>query len=244
MLEKFLAEELLHPKPATYTVAFNSDGGTAIPLQRIKKGGKATKPNPDPVKTGYTFDEWQKGGVTYDFNTVVESNFVLTATYDINEYTVTFNSNGGSEVASQTVEYGGKVTEPADPTKADNTFVGWYKEEALTHEFDFENDTISADTILYAKWNVDPEPVWEHTVTFDSNGGSAVAPQDVLDGETATEPDPAPTKDGYTFHEWQLSGVAYNFSTPVTADITLVADWTAAQAEPQQPAEPEQPIGG
>lgn len=67
-------------------------------------------------------------------------------------YTVTFNSNGGSAVSSQTVESGGKVTEPEDPTKEDYTFGGWYKEDTLTTEWDFTNDTVSGNTTLYAKW--------------------------------------------------------------------------------------------
>jgi len=70
-----------------------------------------------------------------------------------------------------------------------------------------------------------PTPVTTYTVTFDSDGGSEVAAQEVEEGETATEPE-APTKDGYTFGEWQLDGQAYDFSTAVTADITLTATWT------------------
>lgn len=67
-----------HPKPATYTVAFNSNGGSAVPRQRIKKGDKATEPA-DPTKQYYTFEEWDKNGVEYDFDTPVTSNFTLTA---------------------------------------------------------------------------------------------------------------------------------------------------------------------
>lgn len=67
-------------------------------------------------------------------------------------FTVTFNSNGGSEVASQTVAAGGKVTEPEDPTKTDYTFGGWYKESTLETAWDFATDTVEADTTLYAKW--------------------------------------------------------------------------------------------
>lgn len=70
----------------------------------------------------------------------------------VTTHTVTFDSDGGSEVASQTVEDGAKVTEPADPTKSDYTFGGWYKENTLTTEWDFENDTVTDDITLYAKW--------------------------------------------------------------------------------------------
>ena len=71
---------------------------------------------------------------------------------------------------------------------------------------------------------VPPTPTTTHTVTFDSDGGSEVEPQTVEDGQTATEPT-APTKEDYTFEGWLLDGEAYDFSTPVTADITLVAYW-------------------
>ena len=70
------------------------------------------------------------------------------------------------------------------------------------------------------------------TVTFDSNGGSAVAAQDVVDGGKATEPDPAPTKANNTFDGWTLNDAAYDFDTPVTASITLTATWTSSGPTP------------
>ena len=63
-----------------------------------------------------------------------------------------------------------------------------------------------------------------YTVTFDSNGGSAVASQEIVEGYTAKEPD-TPTKSGYKFSHWQLNGVEYDFDTPVTSNITLTAKW-------------------
>ena len=68
-------------------------------------------------------------------------------------YTVTFNSNGGSSVSSQTVTAGGKAAEPTPaPTKSDHTFGGWYKEDTFTTAWNFATDTVNADTTLYAKW--------------------------------------------------------------------------------------------
>lgn len=69
-----------------------------------------------------------------------------------NKYTVTFDSNGGSNVESQIVEKGEKVTEPADPTKEGCVFLGWYTDESLTESADFENLTVMNDMILYALW--------------------------------------------------------------------------------------------
>ncbi|MEN6470437.1 MAG: InlB B-repeat-containing protein, partial [Clostridiaceae bacterium] len=66
-------------------------------------------------------------------------------------YTVTFNSNGGSAVANQTIQSGSKATKPANPTKAGYTFGGWYSDDALKNAWDF-NTAITKDTTLYAKW--------------------------------------------------------------------------------------------
>ena len=69
------------------------------------------------------------------------------------KYTVTFNTNGGSEISSQEIEKDGKVTKPDNPTKeASDVFLGWYKNEALTEEFDFDSETVSDNLTLYAKW--------------------------------------------------------------------------------------------
>ena len=67
---------------------------------------------------------------------------------------VGFNSNGGTSVDSQFLKNGEKIAEPTSPTKQGSTFAGWYKDEALTQEFNFNSDTVSADTTLFAKWNV------------------------------------------------------------------------------------------
>jgi uncharacterized repeat protein (TIGR02543 family) len=71
----------------------------------------------------------------------------------VNVYTVTFASNGGSEVAAQTVDYNGKATEPTAPTKEGNTFAGWYSDVELTTAYDFDTPVV-ADITLYAKWTI------------------------------------------------------------------------------------------
>ena len=67
-------------------------------------------------------------------------------------YTVSFDTDGGSSVPDQSVRSGGKATKPADPTKTSYTFAGWYKEDTFTTAFDFDTDTIAADTTIYAKF--------------------------------------------------------------------------------------------
>ena len=68
-------------------------------------------------------------------------------------YTVSFRSNGGSAVQTQTVEEGAAVTRPVSPTRSGYTFQGWYKNAALTQPWDFDSDVITANTTLYAKWS-------------------------------------------------------------------------------------------
>lgn len=85
-------------------------------------------------------------------NEATHYEYIQKASTPIVTHTVTFNSDGGSEVASQTVEDGVTATRPADPTKTDYTFGGWFKEDTLTTEWDFDNDKVTEDITLYAKW--------------------------------------------------------------------------------------------
>ena len=139
-----------------YTVTFNSNGGGAVSQQVIKKGGKITKPD-NPIKDGYTFLGWYKESEftnLWNFETdTVNSDKTLYAKWEKIGYTVTFNSNGGTAVESQFVEPGSTITKPTDPTKSGGyEFDGWYKESSLTNAWNFETDTITGDTIVYAKW--------------------------------------------------------------------------------------------
>jgi len=93
--------------------------------------------------------------------TMPAANVTVTATFTeivspVTSYTVTFNTNGADEtIEDQTVEEGGKVTKPADPTKSsgtETTFAGWFKEDTFTTTWDFDNDTVTGNTTLYAKW--------------------------------------------------------------------------------------------
>lgn len=141
----------------------------------------------------------------------------------LQKYTVTFNSQGGSEVASQAVYAGEKIVKPANPTKEKEYFVDWYKEAECTNVWDFENETVSQDITLYAKWTS-----IAYTVTFETNGGTAIEAQLVPEGTFATKPATAPTKEGNLFEGWyteQTMTNLFNFYTPITKDITLYAKW-------------------
>lgn len=141
----------------------------------------------------------------------------------LQKYTVTFNSQGGSEVAPQAVYAGEKIVKPANPTKEKEYFVDWYKEAECTNVWDFENETVSQDITLYAKWTS-----IAYTVTFETNGGSAIEAQLVPEGTFATKPETVPTKEGNLFEGWyteQTMTNRFDFYTPITKDITLYAKW-------------------
>jgi uncharacterized repeat protein (TIGR02543 family) len=103
----------------------------------------------EPVVSGYTFDKWSlviptQMGIT---------NITIQALYDINTYSITFNSNGGSDVISLTADFNSPITKPADPTKEGHTFAGWYVDALLTEVFVFDKMPVDGQT-LYAKWMI------------------------------------------------------------------------------------------
>ena len=211
-----------------YTVTFNAYGGFPTPdEQHVKSGEKAVLPA-EPTLKGHTFAFWYLGddeenATAYDFDTPVTGDITLTAKWNINKYTVTFNSYGGTPVPpAQEVEYGLTATKPDDPTLKGYTFAFWYlgEDEENATAYDF-NTPVTENITLTAKWNIN-----KYTVTFNSYGGTPVPPaQEVEYGLTATEPATAPTKTGYAFDGWYLGDEKYDFSDAVEQNITLYANW-------------------
>lgn len=203
---------------AVYRVAmvtFNTDGADEIDAQVFEYGQKATKPA-DPVLEGYTFGGWYSDETletVFDFDAAVSQDITLYAKLTKNVYTVKFE---GTDIADQTVEYGAKVTKPADPTKEGYTFGGWYTNEELTTAYDFAT-VVNQGVTLYAKWTKNV-----YTVKFE---GADIADQNVEYGAKVTKP-ADPTKEGYTFDGWFVGDKQYDFDTAVTANITLTAKFT------------------
>lgn len=108
-----------------YTVTFQSEGGSEVASQ-IRANTPAGRPA-DPTKEGYTFIGWYNGESEWNFETPVTEKLTLTAKWQINRYTITFDTAGGSEVAPITQDYGTTITAPANPTKTGYTFAGWDK---------------------------------------------------------------------------------------------------------------------
>ena len=145
----------------------------------------------------------------------------------IQEYTITFDSMGGSPVASEVVKAGQRASRPDEPTKDGNNFTGWYTETETTNLFDFSTP-IERDWTLYAGWE---EAMC--TVTFDPMGGSAVSPVTVRKGQTIDEPEP-PTKDYCDFTGWFKEPGLFNefdFNSPILNNMTLYAGWSERVAQ-------------
>ncbi len=137
------------------------------------------------------------------------------------EVTVIFDSQGGTAVASQTVPYGSKLEEPADPTNTSAlVFDAWYVDETGYTTFDFENDVVYYDTRLYARW------LSLYTVTFVYSNGDSDTSSMVSSGTVIDEPS-TPTREGYEFVDWYAVGssLPYDFTSTVTKDVTIVAKW-------------------
>lgn len=140
---------------------------------------------------------------------------------------VSFETNGGTPVASKQVAVGSKVSKPTTPTKSGYIFEDWYKDASLKQKYNFD-DVVNGNLTLYAKWieNANVDVTVKYTVTFNSNGGSAVSAQTVNKGDYATEK--TPTKSGYEFVGW-YSDVSleteFDFSTQISSNIVLYAKW-------------------
>lgn len=121
----------------TYTIAFDTAGGSEIAPITQDYGTVITAPEA-PTREGYTFIGWDKEIPT----TMPAENMTVTAQWEINQYTITFDTNGGSEIAPITQDYGTAITAPADPTREGYTFIGWDREIPKT--MPAENMTVTA----------------------------------------------------------------------------------------------------
>ena len=207
-----------------YTVTFNAYGGFPTPdEQHVKSGEKAVLPA-EPTLKGHTFAFWYLGedeenATAYDFDTPVTGDITLTAKWNINKYTVTFNSYGGTPVPpAQEVEYGLTATKPATaPTKTGYTFDGWYLGD---EKYDF-SDAVEQNITLYANWE---KNIYTVTYTDGVDGEEVFADQTYRVPFEDTTPafKGTKTRDGYVFDGWKPA-----FSDTVTGNVTYVAQWTA-----------------
>ena len=209
----------------TYTVDFQTDGGSSVPSQTVARGQRATQPA-NPTRSNFVFANWHKDSdktQIFDFTTdAIYQDTTLYANW-IMTYTVDFQTDGGSSVPSQTVARGQRATQPANPTRLGFIFANWYKDNSKTQIFDFATDTISQDITIYAKWST-----VAYTVSFDTDGGSSVPQQTVVHGQRATQP-VNPTRSNFAFVNWYKDSSKtqiFDFATEIiTQDTTLYAKW-------------------
>ena len=185
-----------------YTITFDTNGGSEIAPITQDYGTEITVPA-DPTRKGYTFKGWDKEIP----ETMPAENITVKAQWEINQYTIAFDTNGGSEITPITQDYGTPITAPADPTRKGYTFKGWDKE--IPETMPAENITVKA------QWKIN-----QYTIAFDTNGGSEIAPITQDYGTEITAPD-NPTRKGYTFKGWDKEIP----ETMPAENITITARW-------------------
>ena len=185
-----------------YTITFDTNGGSEIAPITQDYGTKITAPD-NPTRKGYTFKGWDKEIP----ETMPAENITVKAQWEINQYTIAFDTNGGSEIAPITQDYGTEITAPDNPTRKGYTFKGWDKE--IPETMPAENITVKA------QWKIN-----QYTIAFDTNGGSDIAPITQDYGTEITAPD-NPTRKGYTFKGWDKEIP----ETMPAENITITARW-------------------
>ena len=189
-----------------YTIAFDTNGGSEIAPITQDYGTEITAPD-KPTRKGYTFKGWDKEIP----ETMPAENITVKAQWEINQYTIAFDTNGGSEIAPITQDYGTEITAPDKPTRKGYTFKGWDKE--IPETMPAENITVKA------QWEIN-----QYTIAFDTNGGSEIAPITQDYGTEITAPD-KPTRKGYTFKGWDKEIP----ETMPAENITVKAQWEINQ---------------
>lgn len=203
-----------------YTLTFESNGGTPVAPITGDYATDIVAPAA-PTKEGYTFTGWSP--VLPE--TMPAGNQTYIATWTANDYTITFNVDGGSNIEALTQAYGSELVLPV-PTKDGFNFVGWFTDVDKTIPFEATTMPLG-NTTLYALWQ---DASLSSTVTFEVNGGSEIAPVVVSNGEAVVKP-VDPTKEGYTFDGWFADAdktIAFDFSTIISSDITIYAKWNAS----------------
>ena len=198
-----------------YTIEFDTDGGSTIAPITQDYASAVTAPS-DPTKKGYTFNGWD----TTIPATMPAENKTITAQWTINQYTIEFDTDGGSTIAPITQDYASAVTAPSDPTKKGYTFNGW--DTTIPATMPAENKTFTA------KWTA-----IEYTITYELDGGNASSNPAKYTIETATFTLSDPTKTDYNFGGWYSdAGLTTLANTTIdqgsTGNLTFYAKWESA----------------
>lgn len=187
-----------------------------IPVSVTFIGSYAFDDCPNLMTVTYPGSKTQWDAITKGSNNDVLENNLVCAMLE-----ATFTADGTTFAPAQTIDRGGKFTEPAAPSKGNHTFAGWYNGD---EKFDFDADTTNAPNVLelVAKWEKS-----KYTVQFVSEHGDAPTSQNVPYNEPATDPGKL-TAEGYTFDDWYTDATystKFDFSTPITGDTKVYAKW-------------------
>ena len=224
---------------AKHTITWIDGDGNTLKTESVSPGTTPSYDGETPTKTAtqeytYTFNgNWSPAIVPAVGDETYTAQFDST----LNKYSVTFNTNGGSDIAPVSLDYGTTATKPTDPTKSGYTFDGWYTDSGLTTVYDFAL-LITDNITLYAKWSEEKPSGFfggggggggttRYTVTFETNGGSHVEKARVARNKQLDKP-ADPTKEGFAFDGWYTDKellTAYDFEEKVTKNFTLYAKW-------------------
>lgn len=195
-----------------YIVSFDTNGLSTILDEVVEEGKRVTQPA-DPTLEHANFLGWYLGDVLFDFHTKIYEDITLVAKW-INIYQVCFDTDGGNDIPSRSIEEGKTMFQPSDPIKENHIFLGWYVND---QEYVF-GMPITENITLVAKWKEK-----YHQVTFQ-NGDAIVDIQKVEDGKKAVMP-VTPVSLHQTFIGWYVDDELFSFTTPITTNIILVAKW-------------------
>ena len=204
-------------KEKTYTITFDTNGGTKMNSITIKEGENINDIE-IPSKEGYLFVKWLKDGTPYNKNNPVKEDITLTATWiekpnAIETYKVTYIIDNYQDI--EVVGENTTINERKAPKKENHTFLGWYYENKL---FDF-NTKITKDIVLIAKYELN-----KVKITYDLDDGIGLTSEDIYINTSPNIP-PTPKKEGYKFLKWTLDNKDFSFNTKITKDITIKAVW-------------------
>ncbi|WP_026527950.1 InlB B-repeat-containing protein [Butyrivibrio sp. VCD2006] len=210
----------------TYVISFYTNGGNEITDIVAQYGSEVVAPEEDPQKEGHTFIGWYSDAecqIPYEFGTMPAGDVTLYAGWEVNEYTATFDSCGGNEVAPVMIAYGSAITVPETPEREGYTFTGWFTDKECTAAFAAGEELMPArDIVVYAGWTIN-----KYGVAFDSCGGSDVEPIEVVFGEEIPVPT-EPTKEGHVFKGWYVDAECtelFAFGPMSAGELTLYAGW-------------------
>ncbi len=214
---------------ASIFIYFDANGGTEIePIYVFSENGQPVSVSApqSPTKDNYKFGGWyidQDCTELFDFSSVaMTENITLYAKW-LAKATVTFDTMGGSTIQPIDV-YESRIVPPAEPTKNNYKFIGWYTDAEYTTKFDFTT-IVTKDMTLYARW------VEGSTVTFDANGGSFSDQQqtvDVMVFDSVVSQPSNPSREKYRFDGWSTladGSTTFDFNQVITADTILYAKW-------------------